>query len=140
MNLPKGYRFAYKAEIEPHEVLSLRQSVGWGPGDTDEGWLNNTSNCMEAVGVKDENSLLIGIGFIVGNQRHAVLCDFNVHPEYQGKGFGTAILERRLEIIDEQRIPYIYTSLASTNPLIEKYKSYGLVSNGNAYFKDNSSA
>lgn len=137
LNLPDNYIFVSKEEIKPEEVLEVRKSTGWGAGDDEDAWRSNITDCIVAVGIRNPDGLLIGMGFIVGNKRHAVLCDFNVRPEYQGKGFGTTILEERMRIIDELKIPFTYTSLSDENPLVEKYKTFGFKSDNGGYFRNN---
>lgn len=136
--LPEKYIFVDQESIAPDEIVDVRLSTGWGEGDTEEGWKQNLETALAVVGVRDtETNELVGMGFLVGNRRHAVLCDFNVRPEYQGQGIGTAILEERMRIADELKIPFIYTSLAETNPLKEKYEALGFVATGGTYFRVN---
>ena len=121
--------------MTPQEVLEVRRSTGWAENEKEEGWLLNPTSCLSAVGVRDNSSgQLVGMGFIVGNTRHAVLCDFNVRPEHQGKGIGKAILLKRLELIKELGIPFVYTSLDPSNPLRKLYEDSGFVSDNNVYF------
>ena len=56
------------------------------------------SKDLATVGVADARGALIGTGCIAGNVRHAVFCDFVVHPDFQHKEIGSAILAKRLLI------------------------------------------
>lgn len=85
------------------------------------------------MGVRHERGLLAGVGFLAGNLRHAVLCDFVVNPEHRGQGIGRAILNRRINIADALKIPYLYTELAPTNKLTKYYEELGFVATGHAY-------
>jgi GNAT superfamily N-acetyltransferase len=133
--LPEGYRFVEKADINPADVISLRETVGWG-NESAEKWQECIDDALEVTAVKDQSGSLIGIGFLVGNKRHAVLCDFVVKPDHQGKGIGTAILKKRMEKVEKLRIPYIYTDIAETNPLRDKYSSLGFVATGGGLFRN----
>jgi hypothetical protein len=42
---------------------------------------------------------------------------------------------RRIEVAELQRVPYLYISLASKNPLRSLYEELGFVSSGNEYFR-----
>jgi len=138
IQLPENYSFVDREDISPEEIVAVRKSTGWEAGDTEEGWRQNLDTALAVVAVcEDTTSELVGMGFLVGNRRHAILCDFNVRPEHQGKGIGTAILRRRMQIADQElKIPFLYTSLAATNPLKESYKSLGFTATGENYFRD----
>lgn len=134
-----NYKLVLKDEINSSEVLALRRAVGWAEGDTEDGWLSNIKGCIQAVGLREKSSNnLVGVGFIVGNRRHAILCDFNVHPDFQRIGLGTIILEERMRIINELKIPYVYTTLSDDNPLVGMYKKFGFINTDASYFRDSS--
>ncbi len=139
INIPEAYKLVNKEDMTAEEVLEVRKSTGWGNGGPEEdetAWLENLETSFVAVGARSEvTGELVGMGFIVGNKRHGVLCDFNVRPEHQGKGIGTAILEERLRIADEIGIPYLYTSLAETNPLRHKYEELGFVATNSSFIR-----
>jgi GNAT superfamily N-acetyltransferase len=77
----------------------------------------------------------VSVGFLAGNQRHAVLCDFLVNPEHRGKGIGLAVLHRRLNIAAKLSIPYLYADLAPTNNLRHHYEALGFIASGSLYFR-----
>src|SRR5262245_18392413 len=55
-------------------------------------------------------------------ERHWHLGPIGVHPEYQGRGVGTALLGTFLTMVDEQRSPaYLETDVASNVVLYEKF-------------------
>ncbi len=114
--LPESYEWTNREDIQPEEVIKLRESVGWD-GDTIETWQNCLKDSVHVSAIRDENGELIAIGFLSGNARHAVLADFDVNPNNQKEGVGKALLEDTLRVADELEIKYLYTSLA--NP--EKY-------------------
>lgn len=138
IRLPEHYSFVNREDISPDEIVTVRKSTGWEAGDSEEGWKQNLNTALAVVAVRDDTtSELVGMGFLVGNRRHAILCDFNVRPEHQGKGIGTAILKKRMQIADQElKIPFLYTSLAETNPLKETYKSLGFAATGDNYFRN----
>lgn len=129
--LPEGYQFSIDFSAE--EVINLRSASGWGTEKNVELWQRVIDESIASVGVKNGSKELVGIGFLAGNPRHAVLCDFNVHPSHQGLGIGRAILHRRINLADARQIPYLYTELAPTNTLRSHYEKLGFVATGNAY-------
>jgi len=140
-SLPRQYEFVYDDDMTSVEVFEIRKTTGWEAEEKPEsksGWLSYPSSALIAVGVRSEvNKELVGVGFVVGNKRHGVLCDFNVRPEHQHKGVGRAILDERIRLADQMNIPFLYTDLASTNPLVRMYEALGFINSGNSYVRKN---
>jgi GNAT superfamily N-acetyltransferase len=131
--LPDNYSFVYKDTIAPQEVIALRSASNWGRENSILVWQEAINQSIETVGIRDANELLVGVGFLIGNSRHALLCDFTVHPEHRSQGLGKAILDRRLAIADEAGIAYLYTDISPTNTLRNRYLELGFVASGNIY-------
>lgn len=132
--LPDGYYFADRQSITTHEFAVIRRSLDWDDND-EERWHSCLQNSIEVCGVRDKDGMLVGIGFIAGNHRHAILCDFNVHKKHQGKGIGKAILQQRIRRTEELKIPYLYVSLHPSNPLRKLYEDYGFQTGSNSMFR-----
>src|SRR5687768_1548231 len=133
--LPQGISFCDQSKIVTQEIMTLREKVGWAVEDNVV-WQQCIGQSLAVVGACDENNRLIGIGFLTGSIRHAVLCDLTVAPKFQNKGIGTAILYKRLVIASELNIRYIYTDLAKTNPLGSTYIKLGFEKTGSGLFRD----
>lgn len=133
--LPQGFSFCDQSTITTQEIMTLRGKIGWAV-ENQAIWQRCISQSLAVVGVCDKNNRLIGIGFLTGSIRHAILCDFAVVPEFQNKGIGTAILYKRLIIANELNVRYIYTDLAKTNPLRSKYIKLGFEETGGGLFCD----
>lgn len=131
--LPPEYAFVDQTAITANEVIVLRDAGEWGTERSEELWQSVLEQSIATVGVRDGGDTLVGIGFLAGKPRHAVLCDFIVHPEHQGRGIGKAILNRRVNIADDMHIPYLYTELAPTNQLRRHYEELGFIATGHAY-------
>jgi GNAT superfamily N-acetyltransferase len=129
--LPQGYEYA--SAITAEEVVTLRTESGWGTEKSTDLWQRVIDESIASVGVRDEADTLVGVGFLAGNPRHAVLCDFIVSPDHQGRGLGRAILYKRVNLADELEIPYLYTELAPTNRLKRHYETLGFIANGHVY-------
>jgi GNAT superfamily N-acetyltransferase len=129
--LPDSYSYAYKDSITPLEVIALRAASDWGREHDVKVWQDAIQQSIETVGVRDIHKVLVGVGFLVGNARHAILCDFTVHPEHRNRGLGKAILRQRLIIADNEDIPYLYTDISQTNTLRDRYLEMGFVAAGN---------
>lgn len=132
-DLPSSFRFAEANSISPSQIIKLRESVGW-TGDSEERWKKCLDSNLASICVINEDNLLVGMGCLVGNVRHAILCDFVVNPEFQHKGIGTAILAKRLEIASELGVKYLYTELSRQNPFREYLTEIGFRETGNNLF------
>ena len=131
--LPETYTYADPGTIAPNEVIDLRDAADWGTERNEDVWEGVLQQSIATIGVRDSRDSLVGIGFLAGNPRHALLCDFVVHPSHRGIGIGSAILNRRINIADALNIPYLYTELAATNKLRKQYEELGFISTGHAY-------
>jgi ribosomal protein S18 acetylase RimI-like enzyme len=129
-----GYSIVDKSDISPEEIMTLRGMVGWDP-DTSERWQECIERSLAIVGARDTDGQLIGMGRLVGDVRHAVLCDLAVVPEHRGQGIGSMILDERIRIADEMDVAYLYAELAADNPLARKYQDLGFVATGNGLFR-----
>jgi ribosomal protein S18 acetylase RimI-like enzyme len=133
--LPEGYTFVAKDAIEPSEIITLRESVGW-TGDSPKVW----ETCIEQpgilLGVRDTaNAELVGMGRVTADPRHAVLCDLAVNPAHQSQGIGKAIVWRRMLLALSAKTPYLYTELAPTSPLRPFYEELGFIATGHGLIR-----
>lgn len=135
--LPDKYTFADRDSISPEEVISLRDESDWGRDRRTDVWRSAIEQSLATVGVRYDDEKLVGIGFLAGNARHALLCDFTVHPEHRNKGIGAAILDRRLVIADEIGVRYIYTDIAPTNTMLKRYIDLGFQASKNVFERYN---
>jgi GNAT superfamily N-acetyltransferase len=135
VDLPAGYALVSKTDISPVEVMDLRGAVGWGR-ETESVWTQCIENSLITVGVKDASGILVGVGFLAGSIRHAILCDLTVHPEHQRRGIGRAIINQRINMIYELEVRYVYADISDTNTLHKYYLTLGFVDSGHAIFLD----
>lgn len=130
-SIPDYYYFA--EEITGEDVVRLRSSSDWGTVTDADLWQRTIDQSITVVGVGHPTQSLVGVGFLAGNPRHAILCDFVVHPNHRGQGIGQAILNRRINIAEELEIPYLYTELSPTNRLMGYYEDIGFMATNHMY-------
>lgn len=133
--LPNEYYFVNKAQINPAEIIALRESVNW-KGDTVDRWQQCINQSLAIIGVRNAESRLVGMACIAGNVRHAVLCDLAVNPTYQHKGIGAAIMSELLKIADSIGVSYLYAELADTNPFRDSMIRSGFKATGDSLFRE----
>ena len=97
----KAFDIVVGERPRPAEVIALYGAVGWGgAGDYDEGKvqaaLSNTMCVVQAVG---RDGTLIGFARLFGDGViHTSLAEIVVHPGWQRKGVGRAILSEACEL------------------------------------------
>jgi GNAT superfamily N-acetyltransferase len=133
VGLPDDYYMVDGFALQGQEVVILRKQSEWGTDFNVGLWQSVIDKSIASVGVVGPKQNLVGVGFLAGNPRHAVLCDLDVHPNHRHKGIGQAIVRRRVQIADQLEIPYLYTELAPTNSLRSLYEELGFQAAGNAY-------
>ncbi len=82
--------------IEAVEVPNLRELVGWGGRHSDYPTL--FERCNFWAGLRDEENKLIAFGYVAGmGLQHGYMEDIIVHPEFQKKGIGEALVRKLLQ-------------------------------------------
>jgi GNAT superfamily N-acetyltransferase len=81
---------------DPESYLALFETTGWNSEyhATAEDLARVLANSWACVSAYDGDRL-VGFGRVVSDLvLHAMIYDMIVHPEYQGRGIGTMVLER----------------------------------------------
>lgn len=137
-NLPELYHFTGKEDIKADEIIILRESINWR-GDTPERWQSCIEQSLAIIGVRDSDSNLVGMACLVGNVRHAVLCDLAVNPTHQHKGIGAALMSELLKTADSIGVNYLYAELADTNPFRDSMMRSGFKATDDSLFRESAS-
>jgi GNAT superfamily N-acetyltransferase len=131
LSMPSPYEVSLDRHIDPAEIQALRTSVGWDPDDA-EVWQCILETALTVASVRQSQELM-GIGFLVGSSRHAVLCDVAVRPQVQKEGIGGSIVDSLLQQAQDQRIKYVTLTFNEQSPWLEDfYRKHGFVSIDNA--------
>jgi len=82
------------------DAIALYAAVGWGDADDDEGKIQaalvNTMCVIQAI---DRNGTLIGLARLFGDGIiHTSLAEIVVHPNWQRRGVGRAMLSKASEV------------------------------------------
>lgn len=133
--LPNRYYFTHKENLNAAEIITLRESIGW-KGDTEERWQRCIDQSIAIICVRDSESKLVGMACLVGNVRHAVLCDLAVDPAHQHMGIGAAIMSELIKTADDNAVTYLYAELADTNPFRNLMIQSGFSAAGDSLFRD----
>lgn len=108
--------------IQDYEVPALREAVGWERRDSDYPAL--FSHCLFWAGLRNKNGDLVAFGYIAGpGIEHGYMEDIIVHPSYQRKGIGRALVQKLLQESEKRGISIITVTFEEKN--LSFYKSCG---------------
>lgn len=108
-------------DVKPEEVIQLRAACGHKePADM---WRKaiDLSLCVAAARDADAQNKLIGVGFVVGNNRHAQLVDLVVHPDYRQQGIGGKLFDMRVKFCRAEKILYVGNTFDPANPWLKEF-------------------
>lgn len=145
--LPPGYRPVGRLDVNPEEVLHLRQHATFGTEQRLHVWRDALAGSHAFVGARDRRGELVLASFLTGTSRHGTLHDLTVHPDHRWQGLASYSIDKRLMLAEGyeaggQRVgmAYIEVDLGAndlgTIPLGEYYQSLGFVANTGVLIRD----
>lgn len=125
--------------IEPREIMALRAAVDWGVEDADV-WSTCLRQSLCVVSARElATNDLIGVGFLVGNARHAQLVDMVVHPRFQRRGLARRLQQERIDFALANNIRYLSLTWDASKPWLRAfYESMGFRQVDNAMWHETS--
>lgn len=108
--------------VTASEVVALQQSCGskgWGLGDENV-WKDCLDQSLCAVTARDEGNL-VGIGFLIGNARHAQIVDIVVDPAARGDRVGSRITEALVADAEKRGVRYLDLIRDPAQPWLKSY-------------------
>lgn len=115
-------RYEFSAPVSPAELADLRTSVGWNRMERDMADPRLTRYLHLCAFVDDR---LIGYAEAVSNGvTDAYIQDVMVHPNYQGQGIGTQMMQRMLARLEQQGV-YMVSVIYGEEALRPFYEKFG---------------
>ncbi|MCR5528567.1 MAG: GNAT family N-acetyltransferase [Saccharofermentans sp.] len=124
----------YPSVITPEEYISMREAVCWSSIPVEEaraGLSDSYVYCIREVGRP------VALGRLVRDNGYVVyIADVIVLPEYQGKGYGTKIMNKLLSVIRESIIPEgkVMISLLAAQGKEGFYEKFGFDKRPNEHY------
>jgi GNAT superfamily N-acetyltransferase len=110
--------------IKPNEVPILRELVGWDGRHAD--YPSLFERCNFWAGLRDETNELIAFGYIAGmGLQHGYMEDIIVHPQFQKKGIGQALVKKLL--VEAERVGVEIVTLTYDSKYIAFYRESGFI-------------
>lgn len=127
--------YQYNEPVSAKAISDLRAAVGWNRMELEYANPLMTSYCHIAVYDKEE---LIGYVDCVSNGvTDAYIQDLMVHPDDQGKGIGTELMNRMIAYLKEKRIYMISVVFEeSLKPFYAKFGFYTMLSGQMETFRE----
>jgi GNAT superfamily N-acetyltransferase len=118
--------FATNSEINVTEVLQLRAAAGWTDG-TEESWSACIDQALATFTARNsDDAKLVGVAFLVGNQRHMQLVDMVVQPSHRQSGIGRALVRSAKAHADALNVKYYGLTWDQASPWLHGfYESEG---------------
>ena len=118
--------YKYNENISAKVLSDLRESVGWNRMEEEYENPLMTSYCHITVYENDE---LIGyIDCVSNGVTDAYIQDLMVHPDYQGKGVGTDLMNKMISHLKEKSIYMISVVFEeSLKPFYNKFGFYDML-------------
>lgn len=107
--------------VSSKQIADLRQSVGWNR--MEDCYQNKRMTSYFHIAVSDGNRLIGYVDTVSNNVTDAYIQDLMVHPDYQGKGIGTELMNRTIKYLKKRNIYMI--SVVFDKKLKLFYKRFG---------------
>lgn len=128
--------YKYNETVSAKSLSDLRESVGWNRMENEYENPMMTSYYHIAVYVEDK---LVGyIDCVSNGVTDAYIQDLMVHPDYQGKGVGTDLMNKMIMYLKEKRIYMISVVFEeSLKPFYDKFGFYNMLCGQMETFRGN---
>ncbi|MGK0715848.1 GNAT family N-acetyltransferase [Leucobacter sp. W1153] len=115
----------------PTEHARLAASVGWQSHFDDHLRTASLSASLAGVVFIDEIDGAVGMARAVGDGwQYAYIQDVIVHPDYEGQGIATKLVERLVELLRPQGKAELFLGLFASEEAVSVYESLGFQSTG----------
>ena len=94
--------YKYNDTVSAKALSDLRESVGWNRMESE--YNNPLLTSYYHIAVYEDDKLVGYIDSVSNGVTDAYIQDLMVHPDYQGKGLGTELMNQMIAYLKENRI------------------------------------
>lgn len=87
-------------ELSYEDYVQLRKSVNWMNFSEEQQKKSIRNSLYTVTAVEQEQT--IGMGRLIGDGLYYLIVDVVVHPQFQGKGVGSRIIDILLQYVDKE--------------------------------------
>jgi len=108
--------------VSAKQIANLRESVGWNRMESC--YKNPLMTSFYHIACYDDEQLVGYVDSVSNGLTDAYIQDLTVHPEYQGRGIGTELMERMIAKLKEREI-FMISCIYGAPDLADYYKRFG---------------
>ena len=108
--------------VSPESIATLRRSVGWGCMETE--LKDPAMQDYLRIACYDGDKLAGFLAVVSNGVTDAYIQDVMVHPDYQGKGIGTELMNRAIQRLKADRV-YMISVIYGGEELRPFYEKFG---------------
>ena len=94
--------YQYNEAVSAKDLSDLRESVGWNRMEDE--YSNPLMTSYYHIAVYEDDKMVGYIDSVSNGVTDAYIQDLMVHPDYQGKGLGTELMNQMITYLKENRI------------------------------------
>lgn len=94
--------YKYNETVSAKDLSDLREAVGWNRMEDE--YSNPLMTSYYHIAVYEDGKLVGYIDSVSNGVTDAYIQDLMVHPDYQGKGLGTELMNQMITYLKENRI------------------------------------
>ena len=94
--------YQYNEAVSAKDLSDLRESVGWNRMEDE--YSNPLMISFYHIAVYEDDKMVGYIDSVSNGVTDAYIQDLMVHPDYQGKGLGTELMNQMIAYLKENRI------------------------------------
>ncbi len=118
--------YEYNRKVSVKDLSNLRESVGWNRMENE--YKNPLMTSYYHIAIYENDELIGYVDCVSNGVTDAYIQDLMVHPDYQGKGIGTDLMNKMIECLKEKRIYMISVVFEeSLKPFYEKFGFYNML-------------
>ncbi len=118
--------YKFNEQVSVKELADLRESVGWNRMERE--YANPLMTSYYHIAVYENEKLIGYIDSVSNGVTDAYIQDLMVCPDYQGKGIGTALMDKMIEYLKEKRICMISVIYeANLKPFYKRFGFYDML-------------
>ncbi len=115
----------------PEEHATLAAAVGWQSHFDDHLRAASLAASLAGVVFQDDTGTVVGMARAVGDGlQYAYIQDVIVHPDHEGEGVATALVERLVELLRPLPGAEIFIGLFASEEAVGVYESLGFGAEG----------
>ena len=118
--------YKYNEPVSAKELSDLREAVGWNRMEKE--YENPLMTSYYHIAVYENEELVGYVDCVSNGVTDAYIQDLMVHPDYQGKGVGTELMNKMIKYLKEKRI-YIISVVFEERlkPFYDRFGFYNML-------------